>query len=75
MNARWRMNQLLNASFFCFVLLLLHTLENTSSDDKEVITKLSVVEKLLDALQKAKENKVMISVVLNFTSNGPVIGW
>ncbi|XP_068677297.1 proteasome adapter and scaffold protein ECM29-like isoform X3 [Montipora foliosa] len=32
--------------------------DSNSSDEKEVITKLSVVEKLLDILQKAKENKV-----------------
>lgn len=33
--------------------------DDLSSDEKEVITKLSVVEKLLDILQNAKDNKVM----------------
>ena len=33
--------------------------DDFSSDEKEGITKLSVVEKLLDILQNAKDNKVM----------------
>ena len=57
---------------FFSVLLLLHTLENTSSY-KELITKLSVVDKLLDALQKAKENKVMKLIVLNLSDSGPAV--
>ena len=38
---------------------LLRSLENATSNEKTLITKFSVVEKLLDVLQNAKENKVI----------------
>ena len=43
------------------MLLLSHCLDNTvqSSAGEDLVSKLSVVEKLLDTLQNAKENKVI----------------
>lgn len=48
------------------LLFWLRVLGNTTPDESEIITKLSVVEKLLDTLQNAKENKVIELLTSSF---------